>query len=192
MNNFDWLDIVIIAIMLFSILGSVRKGFSREVIGLAAALAGLALGLWFYKTAGAWLESYVSSISVAYFLGFLTVFILVVIVGALFGWVVSRFLRTTGLSWIDRAMGAAFGVARGVLLSVALVLILTAFAPGSNAAAPPSSIVHSRLAPYVIGASRVITQIAPHDLKDEFHRRYEQVKEAWDHRDSPDPKLQRN
>jgi hypothetical protein len=59
-------------------------------------------------------------------------------------------------------------------------MILVAFAPGSTEAAPPTAVVHSHLAPYVIGASKVLTQMAPHDLKDDFQKRYEQVKRVWD------------
>ena len=178
----NWLDIVIVAVMLFSVLFAVNKGFSREMIGLIATLFGVILGLWFYGTAGAWMQPYVSSAGVANFVGFLIVFIVVLIVGGLLGWAVSKVLRSVGLSWLDRALGAAFGIARGLLACVALVLILTAFAPGSSAAAPPSAVVQSRLAPYVIGASRVITELAPRELKDEFQTRYEQVRRAWNSR----------
>ena len=180
--NFNWLDAAIVLILFISIITSVQKGFSREVIGLVAAFVGLLLGIWFYGTAGAWLQPYVSSSSIANFLGFLIVFVGVIIAGGLLSWVVSRVLRTVGLSWIDRMLGAAFGIARGLIVSVALVMIMVAFAPGSTAATPPNAVVKSRLAPYVIGVSRVITQIAPYELKDEFHKRYEQVKRAWDDR----------
>ncbi len=177
--HLNWLDFVIIVAMFISIAAAAQKGFSREVIGLAAAFLGLVLGLWFYGTAGGWLAPYVSSISIAHFLGFLIVFIGVIVVGALLSAVVSRFLKTVGLSLVDRALGAAFGIARGLVVSVALVMILVAFAPGSTAATPPAAVVNSRLAPYVIGTSRVITQFAPFELKDEFHKRYDQIKNAW-------------
>jgi membrane protein required for colicin V production len=181
----NWLDGVIAVMMLLSIIFSVQKGFSREVIGLVAAFFGLILGSWFYGVAGAWLEPYVSSIRVAHFLGFLLVFVGVLIAGGLLGWIVSRFLKNVGLSWVDRAMGAAFGIVRGLVLSVALVMILVAFAPGSTEAAPPQAVVHSHLAPYVIGASKVLTQLAPHDLKDDFQKRYDEVKRAWDGKTAP-------
>jgi membrane protein required for colicin V production len=187
----NWLDIGILLIMFFSVFAAAKKGFSREMIGLIATLFALVLGLWLYGTAGAWLHPFVSSVGVANFVGFLLVFIGVLIVGGLLGALVGRFLSAAGLSWLDRALGAAFGIARGILASVALVLILTAFAPGSSAAAPPAAVVHSRLAPYVIGASRVITELAPRELKDEFHTRYEQVKRAW-HSRNPDLEPQRN
>lgn len=180
--TFSWLDGVILVVLVLSIFSAARRGFSREVIGLAAALLGLILGTWFYGTAGSWLTPYVSSADVSNFLGFLLVFMGTIIAGAILGAIVSRMLRTVGLSWIDRALGAAFGIARGLLVSVALVMILVAFAPGSSAAAPPHAVVNSRLAPYVIGTSRLLTELAPHELKDEFHRRYDQVKNAWDTR----------
>lgn len=177
--NFDWLDAAIVVILSLSIISAARKGFSREVIGLIAALCGLVFAVWFYGVAGSWLHPYVSSVNVANFLGFMSVYLGVIIVGALLSSVVARFLRTVGLSFIDRALGAAFGIARGLVMSVALVMILVAFAPGSTAATPPAAVVNSRLAPYVIGVSRVITQFAPFELKDEFHKRYDQVKHAW-------------
>ncbi len=178
--NFNWLDAVIALLILLSVITSVKKGFSREVIGLVAAFLGLILGLWFYGTAGSWLQPYVSSVGIAYFLGFLLVFMGVIILGAIISSIVSRFLRTVGLSFIDRMLGAAFGIVRGLVMSVALVMILVAFAPGSTAGAPPNAVIQSRLAPYVIGTSRIITQFAPYELKDEFHKRYDQVRRAWD------------
>jgi membrane protein required for colicin V production len=176
----SWLDIVILIVMALSVLSAVRKGFSREVIGLAASVFGLILGLWFYGSASVYFEPYVSSPEIAKFLGFGAVFLAVLSAGALLGWVVSRFLKKTGLSWVDRSLGAAFGIVRGLLFSLALVTIMVAFAPGSSAASPPSAVVQSRLAPYVMEASHVLTAIAPHDLKTEFQKRYDQVKQQWD------------
>jgi len=179
MTNFNWLDATIGLILLISVISAIQKGFSREVIGTITAFAGLFLGAWFYGTAGSFVQPYVSSVGIANFIGFALVFVGVMIVGGILGWIVNRFLKSVGLSWMDRALGAAFGIARGLLICVALVMILVAFAPGSTATAPPSAVIHSRLAPYVIESSHLITQVAPHELKDEFHKRYDQVKMAW-------------
>lgn len=178
--NYGWLDFVIVLVMAVSILGAARKGFSREVIGLSATFFGLILGLWFYGTAGSFFEPYVSSPAIAKLIGFVVVFVGVLIIGGLLAMIVNRFLKSTGLSWADRALGAAFGIVRGLLVSLALVTVLVAFAPGSSAASPPSAILHSRLAPYVMEASHVLTSIAPHDLKDEFQKRYDQVRQELD------------
>ena len=44
----NWLDYVLIAVLGFSAVRSFMRGFSREVIGLCAAIAALVLGMWFY------------------------------------------------------------------------------------------------------------------------------------------------
>ena len=43
----------------------------------------------------------------------------------------------------------------------------------------PRAIVESRMAPYVVGMARAVASVAPHDLKESFHKTYEQVKAVW-------------
>jgi membrane protein required for colicin V production len=109
--------------------------------------------------------------------GFLIVFFGVMLLGSLISHVVGRFLRVTGLRFVDHALGAGFGVLRGLLVAVALVTGIMAFS--TDADHPPQAIVHSRVAPYVVDAARVIVAMAPHELKEGFRRTYAQVKEAW-------------
>jgi membrane protein required for colicin V production len=89
---------------------------------------------------------------------------------------VGRMLKFTGLSLFDRLLGAAFGVVRGVLIGVALILGLMAFTPGGTT---PTSVVHSRMSPYVVDAARIFASMAPHELKEGFRKSYAQVKLAW-------------
>jgi membrane protein required for colicin V production len=175
----NWLDMVLVVILCASMLMSARKGFSREVIGLAAAFFGLVFGYWFYGTAGSLFEPYVSSPRIANLIGFLLVFVAVMLLGGLVGWVVNRFLRTIGLSFFDRLLGAAFGLARGVLIAMALLTAFLAFGPLIEAGTTPSAVVNSQIAPYVLEASRLFVSIAPMELKASFRKQYGQVKSAW-------------
>jgi membrane protein required for colicin V production len=174
----NWLDYVLLAIVLLSVVMSFRKGFSREIIGLVASLAALVLGMWFYGLAGSFLIPYVSSPRVANLIGFLLVVFAVLICGGLIGWVVSRFLRTIGLSFFDRLLGAVFGFVRGLLIAIALLTAFTAFGPQVDSKTVSSSVVNSRFAPYVLDASHTFVAIAPMELKSSFRRQYEQVKAA--------------
>ena len=70
----NWLDVVLLLILAVSVVASFRKGFSREVIGLVSVVLALLLGTWFYGTASALLQPYLSSRSVANFAGFFLVF----------------------------------------------------------------------------------------------------------------------
>jgi hypothetical protein len=40
--------------------------------------------------------------------------------------------------------------------------------------------VDSRIAPYIIDAAHVVTMAAPKELREEFARRYNQVKRIWE------------
>src|ERR1700710_2521925 len=101
----NWLDVVLLAILALSSFASFRKGFSREIIGLAASLFALVLGMWFYGLAGSFFEPYVSSPRIAHLLGFFVVVISVLILGSIVAAIVSRFIRTIGLSFFDRLLG---------------------------------------------------------------------------------------
>jgi membrane protein required for colicin V production len=172
----NWLDLVLLLILGVSVFTSLRKGLSREVIGLVAVIAALLLASWFYGTAGALVAPYVSSPSIAHFIGFALVFVAVLLLGGIVSFVVGRFLKVTGLSIFDHLLGAVFGLVRGVLIGVALVMGLMAFSPASG---PPRSVVHSRVAPYVVDAARVVAAMAPHEVREGFRKTYAEVKSAW-------------
>jgi len=85
-------------------------------------------------------------------------------------------LRVTGLSIVDHLLGAGFGVVRGALIAVALLMGIMAFSDTNH---PPAAIVNSRLAPYVAGAAQLFADVAPHELKEGFRKTYSEVKSAW-------------
>ncbi|MGA2595073.1 MAG: CvpA family protein [Bryobacteraceae bacterium] len=172
----NWLDVVLLLLLLVSIATSFSSGLTREVVGLVSMIAALAAAVWFYGTAGAFLLPYVSSPGVAHFCGFLIVFCGVLILGALVGRALGRFIKMTGLSFVDRLLGAGFGLVRGLLIAIAIILALLAFSPGKST---PDAVAQSRVAPYVIGAARLCAAVAPHELKDGFRRSYDQVKTIW-------------
>jgi membrane protein required for colicin V production len=172
----NWFDIVLLLIVAASVYTSFRKGLSREIIGLVSVVLALLLGIWFYGTAAAFIQPYVSSRTGANLGGFLVVFLGVLLLGHLVGYVVGKFLRVTGLSIFDHLLGAGFGVVRGVLVAVALLMAVMAFRDGDK---PPAAVVNSRLAPYVAGAAQLFADVAPHELKEGFRKTYTEVKSAW-------------
>lgn len=172
----NWLDIVLGIIFLASVVTSFRKGLSREVIGLVSVVLALVFGTWFYGTAGSFLLRYVSSPRVANFAGFCLVFIGVMLLGSLVSYIVGKFLRVTGLSIVDHALGAGFGLLRGTVVAIALIMGMMAF---SEADKPPAAVVDSKIAPYVVDAAHLFASMAPYELKEGFRKSYAQVKQAW-------------
>lgn len=171
----NWLDLVIVVIVALSLLGGIAKGFVRAAIGLGATLIALFCGIWFYGIAAHYFEPYVSSRAVAGFLGFLTIFIVIVATGALIAALLAKLFDIAGLSWLDRLLGGAFGAVRGIVVCVGLILLVMAFDPKP----PADSVANSRFAPYITGASEVLAELTPYEVKIAFGRSYDRIKEIW-------------
>jgi membrane protein required for colicin V production len=172
----SWLDLVLGLILLVSIVTSFRKGLSREVIGLVSVVLALLLGTWLYGLTGGYLLRYFGSRSAANFAGFAVVFCGVLLAGGLVSLIVGKFLKVTGLSFFDHILGAGFGILRGLLVCVALVMGIMAFTSEDR---PPAAVVNSRLSPYMVDAARAVSAVAPHELREGFHKAYERVRAAW-------------
>ena len=172
----NWLDFVLAIILLACIVGGLRRGFSRQVIGLISGVLALLLGIWLYGTVGGYLLPYINSRTMCNACGFAIVFSGVLLAGALISYLIGRFLTVTGLSFVDHLLGAGFGLLRGMVYAIAIIMGAMAFSRGSR---PPAAIVDSRIAPYVVDASRLVAGLAPHELREGFRRTYDQVKSAW-------------
>jgi membrane protein required for colicin V production len=175
---FNWLDWVLIVILAWCAFRSFRRGFSREIIGLAAALLALLCGMWFYGTAATLFVRWTGEGRVANLAGFIAVVVVVLIAGAIVGWIVNRFVKLVGLSFFDRLLGALFGIVRGVLIASALLSAFIAFGPSTRDSIAPGAVVHSQIAPVIVEVSRFFVAAAPMELKQAFRREYEKFSRA--------------
>lgn len=171
----SWLDVIVLIVVGYSVVAGFTGGFARVGVGFVATLLGILFGFWFYGVAGGWIADYVSSRPVANLIGFLIVFLLFAVAGAIVGRALAKLFRWVGLSWLDRLLGAGFGVLRGALMAIAFVTVVLAFAPTP----PPPSIVQSKTLPYVVGASSVLAWVTPHEVKDAFQETKQKVQKIW-------------
>lgn len=171
----NWLDWTILGIFVASIVAGAAKGLVRESIGLAAAILGIIFAARFYEGASAFLSQWIESRQAANLTGFFAILIGILIVGGIVGRVVSTVLRTAGIGWVDRIAGAGFGAIRAVVLVIGLILIGMAFPRNPI----PDAIVGSRLAPYFVEASYVLSSITPPEMKDAFSKNYDEVRRVW-------------
>ena len=109
-------------------------------------------------------------------LGFLTVLAAFNIAGALVGKLLSKLFKWTGLSWLDRLMGGAFGLVRGALMAIGFVAVLVAFTPRPL----PSWMIDSQLLPYAIDGSNICASLAPNGIKEAFREALVDIRKAWD------------
>ena len=170
------LDLLLGIIVGTSIIAGWVAGFARVGIGFCAAIAGLLFGFWFYGTPAAWFHKFVSSDTVCSFLGFFTIFLGCMIVGELIAKIVSKLFRWTGLSWLDRLLGAGFGFVRGAFIGAVFAAVLLAFTPKPM----PNWMVDSKLLPYAVEASDAFTALAPAALKNAFQEGLTEIRKDWD------------
>ena len=173
--TFNWFDIVLILIMLWSALTGLRAGLARVVVGFIAALFGLLAGFWFYRLLAAKLMPWVKTPAVAEILGFLVIFVGVLILGSLASALLSRLFNWIGLSWFNHVLGGIAGVLRGALIIAALVDVMIAFSPSPM----PSFLNNSQVLPYTVEISSWLVDLAPRELRDAFTEQMDNLKQFW-------------
>jgi membrane protein required for colicin V production len=109
-------DLVIIVAVLASILVGVIRGIIREAIAIAALLLAIWAALHLGPYAGGWLGGSMGSTELEMWAGRFLVFIIILAIGGLIGWGVSKIVRMAGLSGTDRYLGGVFGLIRAVVL----------------------------------------------------------------------------
>ncbi len=173
MNQFTILDLLVLILMTWCIVGSAMRGFVREVLGLATVLVAILLSAWLYHRAGPLFKDVVKTENLALFLAFSAIFLGTLLAGALAIWLITRFMKFAKLQMIDRLLGAAFGFIRGWVFGAVLLLGLTAFDIQTE------RIRNSVLAPYLLPGARVIAIVTPYDLKARFLVGYRAVEKWW-------------
>ena len=173
MPHWSGLDYTIAAIVAISVLLSFLRGLTRELISLAASVGGIIAALWFYNDVARWFEPYTKTVEVAQLAAFLSILVAAIVAGGIVSAIAGRMVKAAGLRGADRLLGASFGLVKGLLLSLALVLALVAFPPGREIAE------RSRLAPYLIYGSRALAAGAPAGMQEQFWNGFTQVKKIW-------------
>ena len=123
--SFNWVDWSIIALIAVSGLISLTRGFVREALSLVVWCVAGAVA-WLYGGAlSTYLAPYIELPSARVIAGCAILFVLTLVVGALVTHLLGMLVEATGLSGTDRLLGMVFGVARGALLVVVAVGLLS-------------------------------------------------------------------
>ncbi len=154
------IDYVIVAVVLISAIVGLVRGFLREAISLGTWIVAIWVVYIYAGDAAEFLTSKVDSPVVRLLIAGAALFIAVLLLGALLGYVATVMVRTTGLSGTDRTLGMVFGGVRGVIL-LALLLVLSV---GLLPVEEESWWRESLLIPYVEQAVGWLRDILPPEL----------------------------
>lgn len=153
------IDIIIAVAILISVIVGVVRGFVKEAISVAALLVAIWAALYFGPNVGNISEAWFSSEELQMWVGRFLVFFVVLAVGGLLSWGISKLIHMSALSGVDRFMGSLFGAVRGILL-VAVAILGGQFAGFDN----DDWWLNSRLIPYLEEVSNWIKVMAPQGL----------------------------
>ena len=150
------LDLVLLAIVALSAL----LGGMRGLVGTVVSLLAWGLAGWMAFRHGGdialLLSKHVPPAPTDLLAGYALAFIGVLVLAGAVGWLVRWLLRTVGLSGLDRLLGMALGVARGVLVACMLVLLL-----GFTSVPQGEAWAHSRAVPLLLPGAHALARWLP-------------------------------
>jgi membrane protein required for colicin V production len=164
-------DLFVLAIVGASVAAGALRGFVRALIASFGLLVGVVLAARVYSPAGELLRGFgfVESTEAAHAAGFLLVVGCVLAAGFLVGHYVRAGLKRAKLGWLDRALGAAFGLARGVAVCSVVYLALTAFPVHLE------SVAEARTGPALAEGARLISFCTSENMRSLFLAEYRRL-----------------
>lgn len=163
--NLNWLDVILIIILLITFILGLIKGLLRQVIGILAVIGGIILASRYYGWVSWKLMKFINSDFWRNCLAFLVIFIGVVLIGWLVSYILSKLMKGS-LSLVNHILGGVFGLLKGGLICAVIVFGLLVFNFEKDA------LMNSKLAPGCIKIAKGFTVLIPDSLKVRFQ-------EAW-------------
>jgi membrane protein required for colicin V production len=159
LTPFDWL---LLAILTYSTIMAFVRGIILELFSLGGLIAGILLASWNYHHVALLLSRFITTPSTAQIVAFFLILIAVMVLCALLGKLLNRTAHAIGLGFFDRLLGAAFGLLRGCLFGVAILMAVAAFLPQSQ------WLANSQLSSYFLAGAHAVYFVVPHDLRQQI------------------------
>ena len=125
MVTVDW---VFLAVLGFSMLLGAWRGLVYEVLSVLGWAVSFYAAQYFAPVVAGWLPLQSSSETVRYTAAFVLVFVAAVFTAGLLAFLLKKLTESIGLRPVDRTMGAAFGLVRGVILLMAVAVVINMMA----------------------------------------------------------------
>jgi len=117
----DW---ILLGVLVFSMLLGAWRGLVYEVLSVLGWVVSFFVAQWFAPDLAARLPVQSAADPVRYAAAFVLIFIASVFAAGLLAFLLKKLVAAVGLAPVDRMLGAAFGVLRGVVLLLAATVVI--------------------------------------------------------------------
>lgn len=126
LNGVDWVIVVVLAL---SVLISLWRGFAREALSLVGWVVAFLVANLFVSQLASVLDGLINNLTGRYVASYVILFVAALMACSFLAIVVSKLIRVTGLSVLDRLLGTVFGLARGLIIILVTVFVVRALLP---------------------------------------------------------------
>ena len=119
----SYLDYSFIFIIIISLLIGCFRGFTRELLSLAGWIFAFYLAHLF---SGQFLKyvPFEFGEHINFIIIYMFIFIVVLLIASFFAFLLNKFIKTIGLSFLNIIMGSFFGLMRGVLITFVIIFLI--------------------------------------------------------------------
>lgn len=121
----NWIDAVIIVILILSVISGFINGFVKEVASLAALILGIWGAIRFSAfTAGLLYDYFDMTGQYVGIIAFVITFFLIVVIIHFIGIIADKIVTSISLGFVNRMLGMAFGLLKTILIMSVLFVVL--------------------------------------------------------------------
>jgi len=186
-------DIAVVVVLLGSGVLALVRGFVYESLAMAGwAAAGLA-AFWGLPYARPYAQKYISNATAADIAAGVAIFLVVLVICSIITNMISKGVRRSAISSVDRSLGFAFGLVRGLALASLCFIVATKFLDLGET----EVLSTAKTKPLLATGSRVLASLVPSQLTTVEERardaaaavnEAQQTKDMFDRLAAPKPK----
>ncbi len=158
----NWVDLTIIAVIVFSGLLAFMRGFVREILSIGAWVGAVFFAMWAFPFVQDRFRGWIQNNDIADPIAFGAMFLVALIFLSIIAGMIGAVVRGSMLGGIDRTLGMVFGVLRGA------ALVVFAYIAGGlvvSADKWPEPVLQARSLPYAHDFAVIAASYLPPDYR---------------------------